>query len=154
MPREHLTLLDLSDREFLLVVMDCADEDGWTESQDVANVLDLKSRGSASSRLSWLARWGVVEREHARDEHGQIRYHRDGKAMTTQRWRLTPVGVDMATGKLRKSQENALAGARDAEVMMLARTLAQRQRSMPFAVGKLMTREWRWGVEGHRNGTA
>jgi hypothetical protein len=71
--------------------------------------------------------------------------------MHTQRWRLTAIGADMATGKLRKAQESALAGARDAEVMMLARTLAQRQRQLPFAVGKLMTREWKWGVE-HRNG--
>jgi hypothetical protein len=151
MPREHLTLLDLSDREFLLVVMDCAEEDGWADSQDIANVLDLNRRHSASSRLSWLVRWGVVERERAVDEHGKPRYRRDDKPVYTQRWRLTPIGVDMATGKLRKAQENALAGARDAEVMMLARTLAQRQRTMPFAVGKLMTREWKWGVE-HRNG--
>lgn len=150
MPRDHLTLLDLSDREFLLVVMDAAEDDGWSDSLDIANRLDVERR-NASSRLSWLVRWGVVEREHKRDEHGNIRYHRDGKAMHTQRWRLTPIGVDMATGKLRKAQENALAGARDAEVLMLARTLAQRQRQLPFAVGKLMTREWKYGVE-HRNG--
>jgi Mn-dependent DtxR family transcriptional regulator len=150
MPREHLTLLDLSDREFLLVVMDASDGDGWADSQDIANLLDVERR-NASSRLSWLVRWGVVEREHARDESGNLRYRRDGKAMHTQRWRLTAIGADLATGKLRKAQEAALAGARDAEVMMLARTLAQRQRTMPFAVGKLMTREWKWGVE-HRNG--
>lgn len=149
-PREHLTLLDLSDREFLLVVLDCSADDGWADAQDVANVLDCQRR-NASSRLSWLVRWGVVEREHKRDEHGAIRYHRDGKAMTTQRWRLTGIGEDMATGKLRKAQESALSGARDAEILMLARSLAQRQRSMPFAVGKLMTREWKWGVE-HVNG--
>jgi hypothetical protein len=152
MPREHLTLLDLSDREFLLVVMDAADGDGWSDAQDVANLLDVERR-NASSRLSWLVRWGVVEREHKRDDHGNIRYHRDGKAMHTQRWRLTAIGVDMATGKLRKQQQSALDGARDAEVLMLARTLAQRQRSMPFAVGKLMSREWKWGVE-HRNGNS
>jgi hypothetical protein len=151
-PREHLTLLDLSDREFLLVVMDASDGDGWSDAQDIANLLDVERR-NASSRLSWLVRWGVVEREHKRDEHGNIRYHRDGKAMHTQRWRLTPIGADMATGKLRKTQETALSGAKDAEVLMLARTLAQRQKQLPFAVGKLMTREWRSVIE-HRNGTS
>jgi hypothetical protein len=50
MPREHLTLLDLSDREFLLVVLDCEQEDGWTDSQDVANALDVARRGSRSTR--------------------------------------------------------------------------------------------------------
>jgi len=98
-------------------------------------------------------RWGVVEREHKRDAHGNLSYRRDGKPMHTQRWRVTGVGQDMATGKLRKAQENALEGARDAEVLMLARTIAQKQRSMPFAVGKLITREWRWGIE-HRNGNS
>jgi hypothetical protein len=151
MPREHLTLLDLSDREFLLVVLDCEQEDGWTDSQDVANALDVERRASVSSRLSWLVRWGVVEREHERDENGNIRVRRNGQPFYTQRWRLTGIGQDMATGRLRKSQENALASARDAEVLMLARSLAERQRQMPFAVGKLMAREWRWGVE-HRNG--
>jgi predicted transcriptional regulator len=79
MPREHLTLLDLSDREFLLVVMDASDGDGWADSQDIANLLDVERR-NASSRLSWLVRWGVVEREHKRDESGNLRYHRDGKS--------------------------------------------------------------------------
>jgi hypothetical protein len=151
MPRESLTLLDLSDREFLLVLIDCEEDDGWADSQAVADQLDLVHRRTASSRLSWLARWGVVEREHERDESGNIRVHRNGKPFYTQRWRPTPIGYDMATGRLRKAQEAALASARDAEVLLLARTLAERQRSMPFAVGKLLTREWRWGVE-HRNG--
>jgi hypothetical protein len=151
MPREHLTLLDLSDREFLLVVLDCYEDEGWADSQRVADRLDLSERRHASSRLSWLARWGVVEREHKRDDSGNIRYHRNGKKMQTQRWRLTGIGHDLATGKLRKAQESALAGARDAEVMMLARTLAQRHRELPFAAAKLMTREWKWGIE-HTNG--
>lgn len=149
--RQHLTLLDLSDREFLLVLVDALEPDGWADSQRIADKLDLSTRRLASSRLSWLARWGIVEREHARDEHGNIRYHRNGKPMHTQRWRPTPIGHDLAVGSLRKAQSNALEGARDHEIAMMARELATRHRTLPFAVGKLMTREWRYGVE-HVNG--
>ena len=149
--RQHLTLLDLSDREFLLVLMDCMEDDGWADSQQIADKLDLSTRRLASSRLSWLARWGIVEREHARDDTGNLRYHRDGRAMHTQRWRPTAIGSDLATGRLRKAQSSALSDARDHEIALLARELSLRHRTMPFAVAKLMTREWRWGVE-HTNG--
>jgi hypothetical protein len=135
-----------------LVLLDCMEEDGWADSQQVADKLDLLSRRLASSRLSWLARWGIVEREHKRDESGNIRYHRDGRPMHTQRWRPTPVGHDLATGALRKAQASALENARDHEIALLSRELAARHRTMPFAVSKMMTREWRWGIE-HQNGS-
>jgi hypothetical protein len=138
---DSLRLEDLSDREFLLIVTDVADEhDGWADSQEVANRLGLSKRRLASSRLSWLARWGAVEREHQRDEAGNIRYHRNGKPMHTQRWRLTTVGWALASGQMRKGLESQLARTDDAQMVVLTRWLARRQ--MGATAQKLTEREW------------
>ena len=109
MALDHMRLEDLSDREFLLIVAEVAEDgDGWADSQEIADRLDLSKRRLASSRLSWLARWGAVERQHAQDAAGNIRYHRDGKVMHTQHWRLTAVGWQVASGELRKGLESQL----------------------------------------------
>jgi hypothetical protein len=112
MSLDRLRIEDFSDREFLLIVADvAAEEDGWADSEQVAQRMDLSTRRLASSRLSWLRRYGAVEREHVRDEAGNIRYHRNGKPMHTQRWRLTTAGQAVAFGKLRKADETALGAA-------------------------------------------
>src|SRR3954462_14187160 len=96
---DSVRIEDYSDREFLLIVADVAeDEDGWADSEQVAVRMDLSTRRLASSRLSGLRRYGAVEREPVRDEHGNIRYHRNGKPMHTQRWRLTAAGEALAFG--------------------------------------------------------
>ena len=144
MARDHLTILDFSDREFLLVVRDVADADGWTQAEEVATMLDLKGNRSASSRLSWLRRFGAVEREHARDETGKLLYTGD-KPRYTQRWRLTELGEAMAMGRLNKTQQGALDKMDDGALLMTARWLAGHA-SGDSGAGKLVMREWRHGV--------
>jgi hypothetical protein len=149
MPIDRLRIEDYSDREFLLVLADVAEGDGWADSEQVAMKMDLANRKVASSRLSWLRRYGAVEREHRRDENGNIRYHRNGKAMHTQRWRLTPVGEAIAFGKLRKGDETALSRIRDDQMILVTRWLTDRAgASTDF--GKLITREWRYGQARYR----
>src|ERR1044072_1673333 len=120
MPKiEHLRITDYSDREFLLVMNDVAGGDGWADSEAVAQRLDLTERRIASSRLSWLARYGAGEREHVRGEAGNLRSPRNGKPMHTQRWRLTEVGRSVAFGKLRRSAETALEKIDDGQLLLL-----------------------------------
>lgn len=146
MARESLTLLDYSDREFLLLCMDVAEDDGYFDSQVLADQLDLSHKRAASSRLSWLARWEAVEREHARDHTGAIRYHRDGKVMTTQRWRLTPLGVGVASGTLKAGQRKSLEGLHDDQLIEVTRWLSERTRNgSAGGVNKLALREWKHG---------
>lgn len=138
--RDSLRLQDLSDREFLLVMHDNVDADGWVDSLQIANVLDLRERKIASSRLSWLARWGAVEREIEQDEHGSLRHRRNGKPVYTQRWRLTDIGWQLATGQIRKTIENQLEKADDAQMLAITHWLATR--STAATTDKLMQREW------------
>lgn len=144
MPVDRLRIDDYSDRELLLVLEDVADSDGWASADDVADRLDLAKRAIASSRLSWLKRFGAVEREHERDEAGNLRYHRDGKAMYTQRWRLTNAGRALAHGRLRKKDETALASMGDEQMLLVTRWLSQRTLD-DGTTAKLVQREWRFG---------
>jgi hypothetical protein len=142
--RERLTLLDYSDREFLLLLEDVAEADGWADSEELAVRLDLKTRRSAAQRLSWLARWGAVEKEHARDHTGNLRYHRDGKPMYTQRWRLTDAGRALAYGEIKARQRQALDRFGDEQLLELTRWLTGRTRDGGMAT-KLALREWKHG---------
>lgn len=143
---DRLRIEDFSDREFLLIVADLIAEngEGWADSEEVAKRMDLTSRRVASSRLSWLRRYDAVEREHVQDEHGNIRYHRNGKAMYTQRWRLTPIGEAIAFGKLRKKDETALGSMGDAQMFLVTRWLTERTAG-DGPMGRLVAREWKYG---------
>jgi hypothetical protein len=150
--REHLTLLDISDREVLLIVRDLAAQtaDGYVSSADMAEVMDLigdHPNRTVAVRLSWLARFGAVEREYLRDANGQIRERRNGKLMYTQRWRLTDLGLAMAVGKLTKTQQKTLDNLGDGQMLMTMRWLSQRVVGSSTHVGKLMDREYRYGTQ-------
>lgn len=149
--RESLTLLDLSDREFLLILDEHGDADGWTDSLEVAQALELKHRHSASSRLSWLSRaeHPLVEREHLRDDHGNLRYHRDGRIRHSQRWRLTDVGHAFAYGHLKAQTRNSLDRLDDVVLLEVTQIVADRARRDPTAKW-LLNRQWRYGI--NRNG--
>lgn len=150
MALEHLRITDYSDREFLLVLEDVADADGWASSQEVADRLDLAHRRIASSRLSWMKRLGQVEREIERDDHGNLRTHRDGKPVYTQRWCLTDEGFAYAHATLRKGDESALARMRDEQMLLLTRYLTERT-NVSEVQRRMVEREWRFG-HARRNG--
>jgi hypothetical protein len=135
--RPHLTLLDLSDRELLLVLRDVADAaTGYALAADIADRLDVGEDGrrSVSVRLSWLSRYGAVEREFRRDAQGRLE--------TT----AAEVGFQMATGKLRKQTEKALDGMDDGSMLMAVRWMTQRVTTSNATVSKLLDREYRHGL--------
>jgi prolyl-tRNA synthetase len=133
---EHLRLGDLSDREILLTLRDVADDDGWATSLDISEQLSMggdKPTQCVAQRLSWLRRYGAVDRE-------------DGKG-ALRRWRLTEVGGRLAMGTLKANQERMLEGLDDAQVLAVTRYVAQQARHMGnHTSSKLIEREWkhRW----------
>lgn len=150
MPLERLTIEDLSDREFLLVVADTTDADGWADSLAVGQALGFEDRRKAAQRFRWLFTYGAVEREHERDESGNLRWHKSGKPMYTQRWRLTELGAAVAHGTLRKSDQSALARLGEAQLPLVTRWLSEHSRG-DTGMAKLVQREWRYG-HARRNG--
>jgi hypothetical protein len=149
-PLESLRIDDFSDREFLLVVLDHTQDDGWAESLDVSRALGFESRQKAAQRLRWLREYGAVEREAERDHTGAIKTWRDGKVRHTQRWRLTRLGEAVAYGRLRKGDETALGRLGDGQLHLVTRWLSERSHG-DTGMAKLIQREWRYG-HARRNG--
>lgn len=144
-----LTLLDLSDRELLLILRDVADGGGWATAVDIAERLGLQGEHphrSVAVRLSWLKRYGAVEREHERHPETGVLLYRGEKPVYTQRWKMTDVGLQMAAGKLTKTQQAALDRLGDPQMLMTMRWLSQRVVGSSPTVGKLMDREYRYGI--------
>jgi len=149
MALESLRITDYSDREVLLIVKDLADPDGWVLAEDVGGAIGIVQdhrRRAAAQRLSWLQRYGAVEREHLRDaETGELAYrthHGEPYPKWGQRWRLTDMGEQMADGKLRAPQQRALDGLTDAQLLLAMRHVSSRARVADGA--KLIEREWRY----------
>jgi hypothetical protein len=145
-----LRLEDYSDREVLLILQDITGPDGWADSLEVAERIGLQAehpRRTAASRLSWLQRYGAVEREFARDADGVIRLRRDGRPVYTQRWRLTDRGRTLAAGTLTSRQQESLERmATDDRLLLITRWLTEVERSTDDVAATLMKREWRYGV--------
>ena len=152
MPVERLTIDDMSDREFLLAMYDLRDADGWTDSEQIRERLDLAERRIASTRLSWLQRWGAVEREAERDEYGQLRYTRAGKLRYTQRWQFTEKGAAYAFGQLKAREQQSLDRLGDEQLLEITAWLTSRTRTADGVARKLISREWRYGTSASRNG--
>jgi hypothetical protein len=143
---ERLTIEDMSDREFLLVVHDLREDDGWTDSEAIRERLDLAERRIASTRLSWLSRWGAVEREYQTDEHDRPRLRKSGAFFYTQRWRLTVAGAALANGTLRQRQLDSLDRVDDTQLLQMTAWLTQRVHGGGNVAAKLVQREWRYGM--------
>jgi len=143
----HLTLLDVSDRELLLLVRDHANAGGWVWPGDMAVVLDIGGdhpERTVSSRFSWLKRYGALGRAegteaHCRNDAGQLG------------WGLTDLGLAIAVGKLRKTMEQQLDRMSDGDRIMLTRWLTSHAFNNGSAtMGRLIDREYRFGKAGGR----
>lgn len=156
MALEHLRLEDMSDREVLLVMLDVADDEGYVDPTDIAEHLGVRGdnpRRVVSARMAWLKRFGAVEKEFETDEHGNVMRRRNNEPRTTQRYRLTPIGQDIANGTLRATQEKSLEGFHDGQIVMLTQWLSQRASGSGTTVSNLVRREWQYRTMfARRNG--
>jgi hypothetical protein len=145
-----LTLLDLSDREVLLVMLDCGGAPPmWITAKDVAEKLNLVGDNpsrSVSSRLSWLRRYGAVEREYRRDSNGNIIETAGGKPIYEQGWQLSELGMQIATGKISKTQQASLDRLNDGQLVLLTQALTTRAQSVADGARRLLDRQYRYGV--------
>lgn len=151
-----LKLTDFSDVEFLHLLIDAQDDDGWTDSAHLAAMPELKwlediykyPRNPISSRLVWLWKYGVVEREHKRDPKGNLLYISDdqNRPKWGQRWKLTALGEAMVTGTLTERQKASLDKLEATSMLDVTRWLTDQTREAPNAARKLMEREWRYGL--------
>jgi hypothetical protein len=86
------------------------------------------------------------------DDHGNVVRNRAGEPRTTQRYRLTSIGWDIAHGALRATQEKALDGLGDAQMILVTQWLSQRARGSGTTVANLVRREWTYRTLYATNG--
>lgn len=132
--RTSLKLTEFEDIEFLARLEDLADEDGYTSTQVLADGLNLDVEYPArnvGSRLSWMRRYGVVEKDPER----------------AQFWRLTLVGSELVHGKLTRSQRTMIQRVGPDGTLAMIRAVSQRivtdRRDEAI---HLASRQWRYGL--------
>lgn len=132
-----LTILDMSDRELLLIVMEEAEADphGFADTASIAERLGLGVKhpnNSTGVRLGYLRRIGAVEKD-PESEPGLTR------------WAVTRKGQSMATGQIRAAAQKQLDSMGEEQMMLMARFVGLRARKVDTA-SKLIRREWRHTV--------
>ena len=134
-PRQHLTLLDYSDRELLNLMLDEGDAQGWVESPELARVLGMAKdhAGSVGQRLGWMRRYGATERKEG-----------------TREWRPTPMGRALALGDLTPEQQEMFEHLDPEQLLMLTRQLTRRYSRVGDTAAHLIRREWRYGTHGRK----
>lgn len=141
----HLTLLDVSDRELLLLVRDHANPGGYVFAGQISAVLDIGGERPGrvvASRFSWLKRLGALERASKTDPYGT------DEETGQLGWRLTDLGLAIAIGKLKKATEQSLDGMDPGALILLTRWLGGRVSQN--GVGRFVDREYRFGRGGRR----
>lgn len=123
-----LRLQEYPDAELLAIVNDMADGDGWSTSEAIAAQIGIDAkhaRQCVGSRLSWLRRWGYVER------HPEI-----------PAWQVSPLGNALLGGKLTKTARGIIERMNDADRVLFTRLLASTSRAAG-ASSKAYEREWK-----------
>jgi hypothetical protein len=138
MTKERLTDLKLesfSDRELMMLILDLRDADGTVTPEEIADRLDLDTPTPVrcvSSRLSWLRRYGILDRN---------RYG----------WYFTTKGEQIATAKpLSSSQQSwlsKLSPERGMDTTLMLGHLYNRYDG-PEAV--MMRRAWQYSISKRR----
>jgi hypothetical protein len=132
----------VSDSELLAIVDDLADENGWTSTFEVRVQLgehpedvEQKGRSGVGPRLSWLKRYGWLEK-------GELT-ERDESHRRYQTYRLTAMGHALIDNpELKRTVENALLTLNPAQRLRLTRELGEGGHESPDEIRNALRRQW------------
>jgi len=126
-----LSIWGIGDTELLGIVDDLADENGWTATIDVRlqmgeNVEQVGHRSGVGSRLSWMRRYGWLERSPASGA-----------------WRITAMGhAILDDPELTAAVEKALDRLNPAQRLAVAREIGASGAAGPAEVRTALRRQW------------
>lgn len=119
----NLRNIDRTDLEMLHIIQEAIGPEGYASSEDIANVIGLgdsrtrSAAGRVSSRLSWMGRYGLVER---------IDPQIVGRKRTEALWAITEAGRRIMSGRLRKNVQDAIDAEDPGAQLLMMRRLMQR----------------------------
>lgn len=138
---------DITDKELLANIKDAVETDGWATTTGIAVECGFNASGEkgdtparkVASRLSWMRDGGLLE---STDPDLTRPYKGPGDHDT--RWKLSPLGEILLSGRLSKPVENAIAQMDAGAMLMMMRQLAQTGYvGGDLGVAFAMSREWR-----------
>jgi hypothetical protein len=135
-----LQLVEFTDREFLFVVDDALDADGWATSSQVQDVLQLdhpRATQCIGSRMAKLRALDVIDYDHAAPRNARSR------------WTITAKGRLFMDGKLSAAQQKAMDALRQdaGHTLMALRALREEFETADDMTAGMMRREWTHGVQ-------
>lgn len=134
-PKVSARLQMFSDREFLQIVSELADEEGWADAEEIAKRIfpsemrterRLNAVQAVSIRMSWMKRFGVIEQ-------GGVK-----------QWGLTEKGEAFARGKFSDALAKRIEGIAEDQLLELTNIVSSRLRSGDPVAVKMMRREWHY----------
>lgn len=136
--RVDLSLWGISDYELLAIVDDMADEDGWARTLDIRTQLgedmDKGYRSGVGPRLSWMVRYGWLERNVLSAK----------KPGNERQWRLTAVGNALLDNpKLTAAFERTLQGLNVAQRLALTKELGDGAGAASEEIKAALRRQWK-----------
>lgn len=117
------TVLSLSDREFLHLVNDATNEEGWASTGDIAEVIGLpvdNPRANVGSRCGHMLKFGMLNKSETRTEDGQTL------------WGLTPLGEQFMNGTLRKNVSEMMERVQGGALLEVINMAARRMNASPY----------------------
>ena len=130
--RRSLSLHAFSDEELLAIVEERGDKDGWVTTAELSSSIGIpveEGLSAAGIRLSWMARYGVVERDP------------DRRVET--RWRLTKRGTEILAAKFSPAFSRQLGVAVDGDSLwLLARAVSDRYDAIDDVSANLVRRSF------------
>jgi DNA-binding HxlR family transcriptional regulator len=129
-----LRLSDFLDEEFLALVVDHANYEGWVSTRELAEAIDPSGETittrNVGSRLAWMHRYEVVERDTR--PGSPTRYH----------WRLTEVGEAMIKARFTKQQTTMIENLHDEQLWKLTQSLSHRYEHVDYTAANLIRRRF------------
>jgi hypothetical protein len=138
-----LTLFGISDMELLAIVDDLADEDGWTQTLEVrlqlGESVDKGYRSGVGPRLSWMVRYGWLERNILTAK----------KPGNERQWRLTAIGHALLDNpKMTAAFQRTFQQLNPAQRLVLARELGEGAHGSADEIRNALRRQWMRSLGG------
>ena len=140
---KRLRILDFSDRELLAVIRDATNGGTTATSQSIAAAIwpdaadpdsdaAFHGRSVVSSRLTWMRRYGLVDR-------------------TDRDWHLTEIGKRVLDAKIGGSVGEYLSKTGELNLLAVLERISSRYTQVDDTAATVLRRQWQYG-QAQRNG--
>lgn len=123
------TLYDFRDLDLMLKIRAEGDQEGWTETERLAESMGFERARQIGTRLAWMRRYGMLEFDA--EKH---------------LWRLSPGGERVTNARLRAAQSRTIEALPDESMVQVMANVTSRYRHGDGMIAQLLRREFLYGT--------